>query len=302
MACYSPLKGFVDKESGGITFKRSKTAGADMEVACGQCIGCRLTKAQTWGMRIVHEAQLHEDNCFITLTYDQEHLPADGSLQLKDFQNFMKRLRKKCEPIRPRYYHCGEYGEQLTRPHYHACLFGLDFNDKELLGENNGQQLYTSQMLANTWGLGFVTLGELTLQSAGYCARYITKKITGNQAQDHYLRTDEYGQAYWLKPEYSTMSRNPGIGAKWYEKYKTDLWPHDEVPVPGAGVFKKVPRYYEQILQREDPEQHEQIKQLRKVFRENHKEEYTAGRLEQKYKVKMAQAKQLKRGYENDHT
>lgn len=248
-------------------------------------------------MRIVHEASLHDDNCFITLTYDDQHLPADGSLNKKHFQDFMKRLRKRFSHVRIRYYHCGEYGEQLGRPHYHACLFGLDFQDKQLFSQQDEYSVYTSQVLADTWQLGFVTVGELTFESAAYCARYVTKKVTGHNAPDHYERVDpETGEIYWLLPEYSTMSRRPGIGKDWYDTYKTDLWPSDEVPVPGSGVFKKVPRYYETILKNEQPSDHETIKQIRKKFRQEHSEEYTPGRLMSKYRVQKAKADMLKRG------
>ncbi len=280
-------------------FKRSKIAGAEMEVACGQCLGCRLDHSRMWAIRIVHEAQMHDDNCFITLTYDEEHCPRDGSLNKKHFQKFMKRLRKKFKDTRIRYYHCGEYGEKLGRPHYHACIFGLDFQDKQLLGEQNGNKLYTSEMLDQTWKLGFTTTGALTFESAAYCARYITKKINGKNADDHYLRWDENGEAYWLNPEYCTMSRKPGIGATWYEDYKTDLWPSDEVPVPGSGVYKKVPRYYETILASEDATTLEDIKKLRRKFRDAHGAEYTSERLRDKYEVQKAKTKFLKRGYEN---
>ncbi len=290
-----------------------------MEVACGQCLGCRLDHSRMWAIRMVHEAATHENNSFITLTYDPEHLPKDGSLNKKHFQNFMKKLRHRIEPIRVRYYQCGEYGEKLTRPHYHAALFGYDFQDKELLTQQQDHNLYTSQMLSDTWGMGFVTLGELTFESAAYCARYVTKKINGKQAQDHYLRCDRYGVAYWLQPEYSTMSRGHksaackkrgscipgcectgGIGASWYEKFKTDVFPSDEIPVPGSGVYKKVPRYYETILANQDADTYAEIKKLRKQFRAAHGAEYTPERLMDKYKVQKAKTNFLKRGLEND--
>ena len=298
MPCYSPLKGFVNKENGGIVFKRSAIAGAEMEVACGQCLGCRLDRSRMWAMRIVHEASLYDDNCFITLTYSPEHLPYGGTLVKEHFQKFMKRLRKRFSPRKIRYYHCGEYGDQLDRPHYHACLFNLDFPDKELFQEREGNLLFTSQILSELWPYGFSTIGELTFESAAYTARYCLKKVTGKNAHDHYLRCDEDGVAFWLEPEYTTMSRRPGIGKDWYEKYKSDLFPSDEVPVPGSGVFKKVPRYYETILQSEDADTHEEIKRVRRAFREAHADEYTPERLMAKYKVQLAQKKMLKRGIE----
>jgi hypothetical protein len=303
MPCYSPLKGFKNLENGGIVFKRSSIAGEAMEVACGQCLGCRLDRSRQWGFRIMHEASQHDDNCFITLTYDDEHMPrlfnnGPGTLNKKDFQDFMKRLRKRFHPRKIRYYHCGEYGENYDRPHYHACIFGLDFDDKEVFTQNADYYTYTSDVLSETWGLGFVTVGELTLESAMYTARYVLKKVNGHNAPDHYLRVDDYGVCYWLEPEYTTMSRRPGIGKNWYEKFKGDVFPSDEVPVVGQGVLRGVPRYYETILKSEDPDTHDQVKKLRQAFKSAHEDEYTPSRLMQKYKVKKAQVNQLKRTIE----
>ena len=299
MPCYSPLKGFRSKDTGGIVFKRGSDAGESMEVACGQCLGCRLDRSRQWAARIVHEASLYDENCFITLTYNEEHLPRDGSLNKGHFQKFMKRLRKRFPGQRIRYYHCGEYGENYDRPHYHACLFNCDFPDKQLFQEREGNFLFVSEILSELWPYGFSTIGELTFESAAYCARYVTKKVTGVSSHEHYSRIDEEtGEIYQLQPEYATMSRRPGIGRDWYEKFKDDCFPSDEVPVPGTGVFKKVPRYYEQIFEAEEPIGHEEVKRLRKRFREAHKDEYSPQRLMDKYKVKKAQVAMLKRTLE----
>lgn len=306
MSCFSPLKGYRSRATGGITFKKNESAGEKMEVACGQCLGCRLDRSRMWAARILHEAQYWEEkgssNCFITLTYDDEHLPNDGSLRKKDFQKFMKRLRKHFAPRKIRYYQVGEYGEELNRPHYHACLFNLDFSfDQELFSPNRGYPLFTSKTLQKLWPYGFSTIGDLTFESAAYCARYCTKKVTGKRADDHYLKVDiETGEAYWLQPEYATMSRRPGLARWWYDKYKKDVFPRDELPVPGQGVFRKVPTYYETILGSENEEELELVKERRRIFRDAHANEYSPGRLRQKFEVKRAQLNQLKRGYEND--
>lgn len=300
MPCYSPILGFKSRENGGLTFRREQSNGEKMTVACGGCLGCRLDRSREWAARIIHESRCHEDSCFITLTYDEDKMPrlfpgGPGTLVKNDFQKFMKRLRKRLSPRKVRYYMCGEYGENTQRPHYHACIFGFDPEDQEFFSVGSDYQVNTSKMLSDTWGLGFVTVGALTFQSAAYVARYVLKKITGNLAHDHYLRVDPYGVACWLEPEYNTMSRRPGIGKDWYEKYKSDVFPSDEVPVPGVGVIKKVPRYYETIFQEESPEGHELVKDLRKQFLAAHKEDYTPERLMSKYKVKKAQRDMLKR-------
>ena len=137
MPCYKPLKAYYSKdvnESGkrSLVFTSEKALlPVELMVPCGRCIGCRLDRSLQWAMRCVHEASMHEDNCFITLTFDDDHL-GDGSLKVSDFQNFMKRLRQAIAPKKVRFFHCGEYGAKLSRPHHHACLFGFDFPDKVL--------------------------------------------------------------------------------------------------------------------------------------------------------------------------
>jgi len=296
LTCYSPLKGFENIEEGGIVFKRSSLAGAPMEVKCGQCIGCRISRSKEWAARIVHESQMHQDNCFITLTYNDENLPHDGSLDKEHFQKFMKRLRKKNEGKTIRYFHCGEYGEGLQRPHYHACLFGIDFSDRVPYSQANDVVTYASEELTEIWGKGFTTLGDLNYQTAAYTSRYILKKVTGNKAHDHYQKVNTLtGELYNIEPEYVTMSLKPGIGKQFYEKYKTDFFPSDECPIPGKGVYKSVPKYYEQIYEQTDPDAYAEVKKARKLYRDKNASEYKHDRLMAKYKVKKAQLSQLPR-------
>ena len=140
MPCYSPLTAYKGKSTDSgkmcLSFKRSEGlfgSFSAINLPCGQCIGCRLERSRQWAVRCMHEASLHDENSFLTLTYSDENLPPGGSLHLPDFQNFMKRLRKSIAPKRVRFYHCGEYGDILSRPHYHALLFGYDFDDRKFL-------------------------------------------------------------------------------------------------------------------------------------------------------------------------
>ncbi len=239
---------------------------------------------------------MHEDNCFITLTYDQENLPNDGSLNKLHFPIFIQKLRRKTK-TKIRYFHCGEYGEKLSRPHYHACLFGHDFADKELFQSKNGNDLYTSELLNKTWDKGFATTGNMTFETAAYTARYCMKKITGDAALDHYEVFDTLtGEIHQIEPEYTTMSRRPGIGKTWYDKYKTDLFPEDECIIDGR--IMKPPRYYAKIYQTEKPKEYEQMKKERKRFFDKHKQDATWQRLAQREKVKHAQINQLPRQLE----
>ncbi len=303
MTCYSPITGYRSRHPSpnggfGITFNKQKSNGQKIEVSCGQCIGCRLDKSREWAIRCVHEAQMHEDNCFITLTYNEENLPSDGSLVKEHFQKFMKKLRKKADH-KIRYYQCGEYGQNLQRPHYHACLFGHDFEDKTHFSDNNGNTLHTSQLLDDTWAKGFATIGQMTFESAAYCARYAMKKITGEAAHAHYQNVNKTtGEITQLQSEYTTMSRRPGLGQTWYNKYQTDLFPEDECVIDGR--IMKPPRYYAKIYQQQEPEQYEQMKQHRKRFFEDHKKDATWQRLQQRETVKKAQLGQLNRSIENE--
>lgn len=185
----------------------------------------------------MHEASLYEQNSFLTLTYNDKHLPADYSLVLEHHQLFMKRLRKKYEGRLIRYYHCGEYGDNTLRPHYHTIVFNLDFADKKYLKKTeSGSMLYTSHELDGIWSYGDCYIGNVTFESAAYCGRYVMKKLTGS-------RKSEYGSR---EPEYSTMSRRPGIGSPWLKKWKSDVFPHDFCVMNGKRV--RVPKAYDQLM------------------------------------------------------
>lgn len=246
MSCYSPLHAFKGKsdntEKIKIVFRRPDSwKGEALDLPCGQCVGCRLERSRQWAVRCMHEASLYSDNSFLTLTYAPESLPVDNSLQKSHFQNFMKRLRKSIAPKRVRYYHCGEYGEKLARPHYHALLFNHDFHDKLYFKGQDQNTISTSETLSKLWPYGFSVVGQVTFESAAYVARYILKKVTGDKSEEHYQGR---------QPEYTTMSRRPGIGHGWYEKFKTDVYPHDRIIVRGNPT--RPPRFYDNLLGRED--------------------------------------------------
>lgn len=254
MTCYHPLLAYRD-DYGGITFhKPNRLWPVGFNLPCGQCIGCRLTYSRHWAVRCIHEAQMHKENCFITLTFSPEALQAREnpySLNVREFQLFMKRLRKKIGK-KVRFFHVGEYGEKNKRPHYHSLLFGYDFPDKTLFSRAGGVSLYTSEELQKLWPFGFSTIGEVTFESAAYCARYCLKKISGDQAPDHYTYTDpETGEVIKIKPEYATMSRNKGIGYTWFEKYKDDVFPHDYVVIRD-NLKISPPPYYTDLLSEEE--------------------------------------------------
>lgn len=263
-----------------------------LTLPCGQCIGCRLERSRQWAIRCMHETQLHKQNCFITLTYNDENLPRRNSLDYTEFQKFMKRLRKSA-PNRVRFYMCGEYGEENWRPHYHACLFGHDFDDKRYHAKTpTGESLFTSETLEKLWPYGFSTIGAVTFQSAAYVARYCVQKVTGDAAKLHYARKDHEGE-YSLRPEFNKMSLKPGIGANWLELYQKDVYPHDYVVVNAKEV--KPPKYYDTLYERKQPERMEEIKHARETRARENYQDNTPERLEAKQIVQAARLNQLKR-------
>ncbi len=333
MPCYYPLDGWRSKkpnENGKypIVFDR-KEAQEDLplRIACGRCIGCRLEYSRQWAIRCLHEASMYEQNCFLTLTYDDENLPPDGDLNHADFQNFMKKIRNTFIPENPhpkgtelwqefheqywiRYYMCGEYGEpaewdewnSLGRPHYHALLFNFNFDDREhMFTSDSGSKVYTSETLTKLWGLGHATIGEVTFDSAAYVARYCTKKITGDgdsmrgipSAADHYTRVClDTGIESPLTPEYVTMSRRPGIAKPWFDKFQQDLQ-KDFVTVD--GVIHGTPKYYDHLLKEYDEIIWSFIEQKRKDSIDSLDPEYGTERLRVKELIKLNKLNQIPR-------
>jgi hypothetical protein len=246
---------------------------------------------------MIHEAEMHDENTFITLTYDDDHLPYGGSLQLRHFQLFLKKLRRKYDDRRISFFHCGEYGDRFSRPHYHAILFGFDFPDKELFSRDGAGATWTSEILTKLWNRGHCLIGDVSFESCAYVARYVTKKVTGKDAEWYYTRTDEHGVVVSeVRPEYATMSRNPGIGERWFREYSSDIYPYDEVVINGHPA--KPPRYYDRLAEKLGKGDIEKIKLERKErawkFRHNSTPERLAS-LEKNYN---ARTQQLHRNYE----
>lgn len=304
MPCYHPLKGYRSKlanPSGkrSIVFNLSEGyKDLPVQLPCGQCIGCRLEHSRRWAIRCLHESKCHEENAFITLTYDEKNIPPGGTLVLSDFQKFMKRLRKEFSHKTIKFFHCGEYGEKLKRPHYHACLFGVDFPDKYYWKNDNGNKLYRSPILEKLWTKGQSLTGEVTFESAAYVARYITKKISGRVNPEHYQNIDEdTGEIFDIKPEYVTMSRRPGIGKTYFEKFKSDCYPSDYIIVRGKKC--KVPKYYDQLLELEDPLEFKKVSAKRKVEAQKHALENTPARLQAREDCQIEKYRRLKRSLED---
>lgn len=303
MPCYHPLQGWRAKDLGpsgkrAVVFSPDKGfVDLPVTVPCGQCIGCRLERARQWTVRLTHEAQFHVYRWFLTLTYSDENLPPGGTLVKADFQKFMKRLRKNTG-LKLRYFHCGEYGETTWRPHYHAVIFGLPIPDLRPYSKNKrGDVIYTSELLDKTWALGNVMIGGFSKESAGYVARYILKKVTGEAQEDHYKRIDERtGEVVDLLPPYVTMSTKPGIGDQWFEKYADTDLAHDYCVM--AGHETPLPKRYDRRIEADDPKGLAKRKLARRARAARNKANNTPERLAVREEVKLAQIKSLTRSYE----
>lgn len=246
MACGKPLKAYRPAIGGPIKFNAPKDGRAyqQIDLPCGQCILCRLEHARQWAVRITHEATLHDANSFITLTYNDENLPPHGSLHYEHLQKFWKRLRKKIGKLR--YYAVGEYGDKTLRPHYHACVFGHAFTASRIFLRQSPTLLWTSPLLEEAWGLGNVSVGALTFESAQYTASYVTKKLNNKRK---YVRVDEEtGELIPLIQPRAFPSRRPGIASAWLNDYGKAVYDHDQVVINGRP--QKPPKYYDQWLKK----------------------------------------------------
>lgn len=263
MSCFRAI-------GGGISFSRAHSTGLDTTIRCGQCVGCRISRARSWAVRLYHEAQLHDNSSFITLTYNPESIPENGSLDKADHQRFIRRLRKRLKPARVRYFLCGEYGEETLRPHYHLALFGHSYPDRVYLSTTDGgSTLYRSPTLESDWSvdnqpLGHAVIGDLTFESAQYIALYATKKLNVSKASRYRTQADhetavrafeqryqrvhpDTGEIVQIEREYLAMSSRPSPGRRWFERYWKDVFPSDFLII--NGTRHAVPRYYDKLLE-----------------------------------------------------
>lgn len=260
------------------------------DVPCQQCIGCRIDYARSWSLRIMNETEKYpKGECwFVTVTYNDEYLPPvrpvikvdeDGvittkisefhSISLDDHQKFMKRLRKKLKKDfdkECRFFCALEYGDLSMRPHMHYILFGVPLNDLRMYKISRScDPLYTSDWLSELWtddngkSRGFITVGAVTSDSASYCARYAIKKRK--------MKRQEFYSDLGIEPEKCVMSRRPGIGAIWFNEHGKSMYETDKAILKGrsGAIEVKIPKYYDDLMERMDPEKLESIKENRKL-------------------------------------
>lgn len=237
------------------------------EIPCGNCMSCRLRYSRDWANRCMLELQSHESAYFLTLTYDDNHLPTAESigecgelqeaatLYKRDFQLFMKSLRKAKEPDRLRFFACGEYGPETFRPHYHAIIFGLRLDDlvvSQWKSRKPGYEscpYWESPFLEKVWdNKGRIIVTEVSWETCAYVARYITKKLKGPEAQ--------FYSDLNIDPPFLLMSRRPGIARQYYDDHP-EVMVNNEIHIStekGGKTFHP-PRYYDRLYDFEYPEE-----------------------------------------------
>jgi len=343
MSCYRPKTAYemINRKTPNgkklIVFSVDNAQGKPykpLDLPCGKCVGCLLDRSRSWAIRSVHEASQYGDrNIFITLTFNRQNININNSLVKEDWQNFMKRLRKRFvrkdaynlqDPYTDfiRYFHCGEYGSKGDRPHHHACLFNFRPDDLYLWKVREKVPLYRSESLEEVWAkpiqpeehsnydidtlfmrhgkyyakLGYVTVGEVTWESAAYCARYVLKKQFGKVSYediDH-----ETGEVSNRIPEYCTMSNRPGIGRQWIEKYWSDFFPKNYLFFNGRKLSP--PKYYDRIVDELQPSIMKGVRECRQAKARETAANRDWMQLQAAEEIKLQAITKLERIYEND--
>lgn len=261
---------------------------------CGKCIGCRLDYSRQWAMRGVCELNSVDNRaCFVTLTYSDKFLPrgrktGEATLLKNHYQKFFKRLRRAGYKFT--YMIAGEYGEKLGRPHFHVIFFGEDFKKGSTVApvrQSKDMPLYNSPVLSEKWGKGHVVVGDVSFASIQYVAGYITKKINGPGAREHYGTR---------KPEFMQASLKTPIGRRWIDKFMTDVFPRDEFVFKGKVM--RPPKYFYKVYAKKFPEKALDLSVRREIFMESSKENFTPEALAAKEIILLSKFKQRLRRLE----
>lgn len=283
MSCYHPLVGLWNGDRTDNGKKQFKIDGhldpvialqlypGSVVIPCGHCIGCKLDYSRAWADRMMLELEVAKKAIFLTLTYNNDNAtwckfdddgnPVLATLVKRDVQLFMKRLRKEFSDRTIRFYLAGEYGSRTLRPHYHLILFGIgldDFPDKKNIGFNELQQAhFTSDRLAGIWSNGFILLSDVSWRTCAYVARYVTKKALKSDVGYISEITNQL-------PEFSLMSRRPGIGAPYLESHP-ELFDYANIPI-AEGQKVNIPKYFVKKLELSDPDKFANIKLERSIY------------------------------------
>lgn len=268
MKCFNPVRMYTSRASDGSLsyFHSSNGISVWSEIfrPCGFCLNCRLTRAQDWAVRCTHEASLHSESCFLTLTYDDSHLPLNGSLDYSHVSTFIKDLRRRLDRTSYKssitFFRVGEYGSDYSRPHYHLLLFGFDFsfpltfkgvrNTRTSSAVKDSRTYFKSSFATDLWSRGFVDIGSVDFSTSMYVAKYVTKFSDSSQSSLH-------------EPERASMSKRVPIGLRWIERHFSDVYPDDFVWLNGKRFSP--PKFYDRWLAANHPRLYSQVKSSREA-------------------------------------
>lgn len=205
------------------------------------------SRVNDWTFRVILESMCYEQNCVLTLTYNDENLPQDGSLDVRDFQLFMKSLRKHIAPIKVRYFGCGEYGSKGMRPHFHVILFGYCPDDLIFMYKDKGNEYCQSPLISRIWNRGYILVcPSIDSRTVPYVSKYLQKFN-----EDSFIRHTFDGKEYKLRPPFVLCSRRPGIGANALDSAFMDF-DNDKLYVNGKSI--RIPRFYLKALKKRQQE------------------------------------------------
>lgn len=245
---------------------------------CGKCIECRLDYSRQWAIRGACELQTVDRASFVTFTYSPEKLPPGRTLVKEDYQKFLKRLRRAGFEFT--YMLCGEYGDRLGRPHYHAIFFGEDFRKDSYrapVTQSPDMPLYVNDKLTAIWGNGHVVVGDVSFASIQYVASYVTKKVNGEMAKDHYNGR---------MPEFMRMSLKTPIGSRWFDRFWSDVYPRDEFIFDGNVL--RPPKYFQRRYAKLFPEKALDLSVKREKVAESNSGKWTVERLAARKAITLA--------------
>lgn len=243
MACHYPLQAWRGIKDNKIYLSQptpeNVPAERRLQLPCTQCLGCRKTAAKAWALRCRLEMQQHAYATFATLTYDPKYCPP--TLRKADLQLYLKRLRINASRHYAidavRFFACGEYGTQRGRPHYHAILYGLHYEQHR-------------NLIEKSWGLGDTQTKEANNRRIAYTAGYVAKKYNEAPHEAHERVDPETGEVYDYEPPFLQMSRKPGIGGH------ARQWPASwRAFAINDGHKMPVPRFYHESWKQQATEE-----------------------------------------------
>lgn len=261
------------------------------QIPCGKCIQCRIAYSREWANRCMNELETSKNAAFLTLTYDTAHLvfnpyvdPDTGSISTRPclwpahLRDFIKRLRSWCDyhcpGSRQRFFACGEYGDDSSRPHYHAIIYDLPpqfFEDSHVYDDRNPEaKLFTCAALDDLWPHGQAVFGDVNWSTCAYVARYMIKKRKGKDAERQRTAQAQFFPDDPWPEEFIRMSRMPGIGRDFYERKKDTIYSTDEVFVRVNNGIQGVrpAKYYDRLYDVENPERIQELRKQRKRIAE----------------------------------